>query len=131
MQHTLALTLTSLISIVLAVIHLTEDVVRGFEAGRTEMFNGVLIGAVWLYAVLGLPEGRIRYLTILLFSIGGAGVAYIHMRGAGLVGGRIAGSSGMFFWVFTLLMLGVTAACAAMLCVHGLWRAFRKNDPVP
>jgi hypothetical protein len=120
--------MTSLISILLAMIHLTEDVVRGFERGGPEMFNGVLIGAVWLYAVLGLAEGRVRYAVILLFSIGGAGVAYIHMRGAGLAGGRIAGSSGMFFWVFTLLTLGVTSVVSALLSVQGLWhlRAARR-----
>ena len=31
------------------------------------------------------------------------------MRGAGLVGGRIANTDGMFFWVWTLIALGVTA----------------------
>jgi hypothetical protein len=32
------------------------------------------------------------------------------MQGAGLVGGRIANSSGMFFWVWTHLALGANRA---------------------
>jgi hypothetical protein len=36
-------------------------------------------------------------------------VTVVHMMGAGLVGGRIANSSGVFFWVWTLIALGVTA----------------------
>ena len=127
MRQDLTLLITSLVSIVLALIHLAEDIVRGFEPGRTETFNGVLIGAVWLYAVLGVPDGRVRYVLIMLLSIGGAGVSYIHMRGAGLAGGRIAGSDGVFLWVFTLLALGVASSLAAMLSLTGLWRLRRAK----
>ena len=125
MKDNLTLVVLSLLSIVLALIHLTEDIVRGFERGGPEMFNGVLIAAVWLYAALVLVGRRSGYVILLLLSIGGAGVAYIHMRGAGLAGGRIANSSGVFFWVFTLLTLGATSTCAAMLAARGLWRQWR------
>jgi hypothetical protein len=43
------------------------------------------------------------------------------MRGAGLVGGRIANSSGIFFWVWTLIALGVTSAFSAILAARRLW----------
>jgi hypothetical protein len=49
------------------------------------------------------------------------------MRGAGLVGGRIAGSSGIFFWVWTLLALGVTAVFSLILSARGLW-SLRRRD---
>src|SRR5437867_1142870 len=39
----------------------------------------------------------ITSLLSILGSIGGLGVLVIHMRGAGLVGGRIANSGGVFF----------------------------------
>ena len=115
------LIVTSLLSILLGLFHLTEDIVRGFERGGPEMFTGVLIAAVWLYATLALADRRSGLVILLVLSIGGAGVSYIHMRGAGLAGGRIANSSGIFFWVFTLLTLGVTSTCSVMLAARELW----------
>ena len=57
---------------------------------------------------------------MLLGSILGAGVPVIHMMGVGLVGGRIANSAGVFFWVWTLIALGVTATFS-VLSARGLW----------
>ena len=57
----------------------------------------------------------------LLAAILGLGVLTLHMSGKGLVGGRIANSSGIFFWVWTLLMLGVTSAFSIVLSARGLW----------
>ena len=122
MNLKVTLTITSLLSILLGVLHLTDDIVRGFERGGPSTYNGVLIAAVWLYATLALPDRRSGYVIMLLASIGTAGVPLIHMRGAGLVGGRIANSSGVFFWVMTLLTLGVTAIVSAILSARGLWR---------
>jgi hypothetical protein len=126
MNHHRTLVITSLLSILLALIHVTEDVVRGIERGGPEMFNGVLIAAMWLYATVGLAEGRIKYGLLLVFSIGAAGVSYIHMRGAGLAGGRIANSEGVFFWVLTLLTLGALGVCSVLLSARGLWGWWRN-----
>lgn len=62
---------------------------------------------------------------------GAAGVPFLHMRGAGLVGGRIADSGGMLFWVFTLLALGTTGIVSAILSAQGLWslRTGRREAP--
>ena len=69
-----------------------------------------------------LGERRWAHLIVLIGSIGGAGVPYLHMMGRGLVGGRAANYSGVFFWVWTLLALGVTASVSAVLSARGLWR---------
>ena len=50
-----------------------------------------------------LVERRWAHLILLIGSIGAAGVPYLHMMGRGLVGGRAANYSGVFFWVWTLL----------------------------
>jgi hypothetical protein len=81
----------------------------------------VLILVVWLYGTLVLGERRLGYVIMLLGSIFGLGVLVIHMRGAGLAGGRIANSNGVFFWVWTLIALGVTAAFSITLSARGLW----------
>jgi hypothetical protein len=36
-------------------------------------------------------------------------------------GGRIADSSGVFFWIWTLIALGVTTIFSAILSTRGLW----------
>jgi hypothetical protein len=121
MKHTVILITTSLLSILFLTFHLTEDIVRGFERGGVSTLVGLLIAAVWLYGTLVLAERRSGYIIILLGSLLGAGVPLIHMRGAGLVGGRIANSSGVFFWVWRLIALGVTAIFSVILAARGLW----------
>ncbi|HEX3249934.1 MAG TPA: hypothetical protein VHS05_10940, partial [Pyrinomonadaceae bacterium] len=109
MKHSVMLTITSLLTILLMTFHLSDDIVRGFEGGGPKNVIGVLMMVVWLYGVLVLSERRSGYIIILLGSILGSGVPIIHMTGAGLVGGRIANSSRIFFWVWTLITLQVTA----------------------
>ena len=58
---------------------------------------------------------------MLFGSLLGSVMPMAHMRGAGLVGGRIASSDGKFLWVFTLLALGVTATFSVILSARGLW----------
>jgi hypothetical protein len=128
MHHTVTLTITSLLSILFASFHLADDVVRGIDPGGIATFNGVLIMVVWLYGTLVLAGRRSGYVIVLLLSIGGAGVSLLHMTGVGLVGGRIANSSGKFFWVWTLLALGVTATFSAILSARGLWSLWRVSN---
>jgi hypothetical protein len=121
MNHALTLTITSLLSILLFTFHLSNDIVRGFEPGGFKNVSGILILAVWLYGTLALAGRRSGYILMLLGSLLGSVVPLAHMRGAGLVGGRIANSSGKFFWVWTLIALGVTAAFSVVLSARGLW----------
>jgi hypothetical protein len=116
------LTVTSLLALLFASFHLADDVVRGFEPGGVNNYTGVIIMVVWMYATLMLAERRSGYVIMLLGSLLGAAVPLIHMRGAGLVGGRVAHSSGMFFWVWTHLALGATALFSFILSARELWR---------
>jgi len=122
LKNNLTLTITSLLSILLAVFHLSDDIVRGFEPGGFRQVTGILMMVVWLYGTLVLSGRRSGYIIILLGSLLGSVMPLAHMRGAGLVGGRVAHSSGMLFWVWTMLTLGVTAFFSFILSVQGLWR---------
>jgi hypothetical protein len=128
MTHRGILTVTSLLSILLLAFHLTDDIVRGIEPGKLSTMVGVIILAVWLYGTLALAGRRLGYVIVLLGSILGSGVPVVHMMGTGLVGGRIANSNGVFFWVWTLIALGVTAICSVILGVRGLWSG-QSSDP--
>ena len=121
MKQNVTLTITSLLSILFMTFHLSDDIVRGFEPGGLRNVTGVLMMVIWLFGTLVLAGRRSGYIIILLGSILGSGVPVVHMMGRGLVGGRIANSSGIHFWVWTLLTLQVVAIFSLILSVRGLW----------
>ena len=121
MKYNAILPITSLLSILLFTFHLSDDIVRGMEPGGFKNISGVVIVVVWLYGALVLAGRRSGYIITLLGSLLGFVVLLAHVRGVGLVGGRIANSSGIFFWVWTLLALGVISLFSLVLSVRGLW----------
>ncbi|HJR08115.1 MAG TPA: hypothetical protein VJ842_12715 [Pyrinomonadaceae bacterium] len=123
MKHSVMLTIASLLSILFFTLHLTDDIVRGFEpGGLSNLIGGVLISVVWLYATLVLAGRRSGYVILLIGSLLGLGIPFIHMRGKGVgVASAIANSSGGFFFVWTLIALGVTALFSVILSARGLW----------
>ena len=123
------LTITALLSVVLGSFHLADDVVLRIEPGGSSNYIGIVITAVYLYAVLMLPNRRSAHAIVLLFSIGGAGVPYLHMQGVGMVGGRAANSTHMFFWVWTIMALGMTTIVSAVLAANGLWNLRHGGRP--
>lgn len=128
MKQNVILTVTSLLSILLTTFHLADDILRGFSSGGVMNLVGVLILVLWLYGTLVLAERRSGYVIIFLGSLLGSVVPVIHMTGSGLVGGRIAGSSGVFFWVWTLIALSVTTIFSLILSARGL-RSLRRGQP--
>ncbi len=121
MKQNALLTTTSLLSMLLCTFHISEDIVRGFEPGGFRQVTGILIIVVWLYGTIVLAGRRSGFIIILLGSLLGSVMPLVHMRGVGLVGGRIANSNGMFFWVWTLFTLGAIAFFSVILSVRGLW----------
>jgi hypothetical protein len=112
MKPNVMLTIASLLSILFFTFHLTDDIVRGMEPGTLPNLIAVPILVIRLYGTLVLAERRSGYVIILLLgSLLGLLVPVVHMKGAG-VGGAIAKSSGAFFFIWTLLALGVTARSA-------------------
>ena len=123
MKQSVLLTITSLLTILLLTFHLADDIVRGFEKGNVSNLIAVPIVVVWLYATLVLAERRSGYIITLLLSLLGMIVPVIHMQGKGVgAGSRIAGSHGAFFFVWTLIAIGVTTLFSFILAAHGLWR---------
>ena len=114
------LTIASFLSILFITLHTTDDIVRGMEPGRLFDLIVVPILVVWLYGTLVLAGRRSGHVIILLGSLLGLLVPVIHMKGAG-VGGALAKSSGAFFFIWTLIALGVTALFSVILSARGLW----------
>ena len=116
------LTIASLLSVLFVTLHTADDIVRGMEPGTLFDLIVVPILVVWLYGTLVLAERRSGYVIILLGSLLGLLVPVIHMKGKGVgVASGIANSSGGFFFVWTLIALGVTALFSIVLSARGLW----------
>ena len=82
----------------------------------------MLITVVWLYGTLVLAERRSGYIIMLLGSLFSLVVPVVHMKGKGVgVTSRIANSSGHFFFVWTLIAIGVIGLFSAILAARGLW----------
>ena len=121
----------SLLSILLCTFHLADDIVRGFEKGGVANLLVVPIAIVWLYGTLVLAGRRSGFIIILLFSLFSLVVPVIHMKGRGVgVTSSIGHTSGAFFFVWTLLAIGVTGLFSAILSVHGLWRLPWRRRPL-
>lgn len=115
------LTIASLLSILFFTVHLADDIVRGFEKGGLSNLTAVPICVLWLYGTLVLAQRRSGYVIILLLSLLSLGIPILHMKGQGVGVPSIANSRGGFFFVWTLLALGVTALFSFILSVRGLW----------
>ncbi len=123
MKHSAMLTIASLLSILFFTFHLTDDIVRGFEpGGLNNLIGGVLILVVWLYGTLVLGERRSGYIILLLGGLLSLGVPVLHMKGKGVrVASGIANSSGGFFFVWTLIALGLAGVFSVILSARALW----------
>jgi hypothetical protein len=123
-QHAI-LVVTSLLSILLLTLHVTDDIVRGIS--KAEPSNiALLILAVFLYGTLVLAERRSGHVIMLLVGLFAAGMPVIHMRGAHY--GEIAKFTGGFFFVWTLWALGSLGGFTFILSARGLW-SLRRGQP--
>lgn len=128
MKDSSMLTIASLLSLLFLTFHLADDIVFGFEPGGVaNLVGGVLISVVWLYGVLVLGNRRSGYIIMLLGALLSMFVPYVHMKGKGVgVTSRLGNTSGHFFFVWTLLAIGVLGLFSAILAARELsalpWR---------
>jgi hypothetical protein len=128
MKRSATLTVASLLSIVLFLLHLADDIVRGMEPGTFQNLIAVPIAVVWLYGTLVLAERRSGYVIMLVASLLGSIVPIVHMMGKGVgVASNVGKSGGAFFFVWTLFAIGVTSLLSVVLSVRGLWSLRRRT----
>jgi hypothetical protein len=120
MKPRVLLTVTSLISILLLSLHISEDIVLGFSGGGLENLAGIAILVVYLCGTLLLSDRRTGLVIILLGSLVAAAMPVLHMSGAGV---GVKRSAGAFFFIWTLYALGVTGTFGVILSVRALLSA--------
>ena len=124
MKNDVTLTVTSLLTALLTLLHVTDDIIRGISPPGLDNLTMVVILTVWLYATLVLTGRRSGYVILMAGCLLALVVLVLHFKGAGIV--RAAKSGGGFFFIWTLLALGTTALFSFILCVHGLWSLRRR-----
>jgi hypothetical protein len=117
-KHNLTLTITSLLSLLLLTLHITDDIVRGISKAESSNI-ALIVLVVFLYGTLMLSERRSGHVIMLLVGLFAAGMPVIHMRGTHY--GDIARSAGGFFFVWTLWALGGLGGVTIVLAAQGLW----------
>ena len=119
MKNNTLLTTTSLLSMVLMTLHITDDIVRGISPAARDNVGAVVIFLVWICGTLLLSERRLGYVIQLLGGLFAAAMPVLHMTGARYP--AIATSSGGFFFIWTLIVVGVTGTFAVILSARALW----------
>lgn len=118
MKHNTLLVVTSLLSILLLTLHITDDIVRGIS--KAEPSNIALVVLVLLlYGTLVLAERGSGHVIMLLVGLLAAAMPVMHMRGTHYP--DIAKSPGGFFFVWTLWALGGLGGLTFVLAAQGLW----------
>ena len=122
MNHTGLLKVTSLLSLLLLTLHVTDDIVRGMA--KAESSNTALVVlVVLLYGTLVLADRRSGHVITFLVGLVATIVPVMHMRGSHYP--EIAASSGGFFFVWTLWALGALGGVTLILSVRGVWNLRR------
>jgi hypothetical protein len=125
MRHGPVLIVTSLLSILLLTLHVTDDIVRGIS--KAEPSNiALIVLAAFLYGTLVLAERASGHVIMLLVGFFAAAMPVIHMRGVHYP--EIARSPRGFFFVWTLWALGGLGGVTFALAARGLWR-LRRGRP--
>jgi len=128
MKDTATLTIASLLSILLFTFHLADDIIRGMEPGKLADLTAVPILVFWLYGTLVLAGRRSGYIITFLGGLLSLVVPIVHMMGKGVgITSRLANSSGHFFFVWTLIAMGVTGLFSVILSARGLWSLRRER----
>jgi hypothetical protein len=125
MKNDRLLTIMSLLSIVLMSLHITDDIVRGISPAAPDNVGAVVIFLVWLFGTLMLTERRSGYVIQLLGGIFAAAMPVLHMKGARYP--AIATSPGGFFFIWSLIVVGVTGTFAVILAARALWLTFGRS----
>jgi hypothetical protein len=121
MRQNITLTISSLLTLVLFMLHLTDDILHdkaGLDLQGTIIC--LLIMLVLLYGTVELAGRRLGFVIMFLGGIGAAYMPFLHGLGP-------RATRWGFFFVWTMLAMGVSGSFAAILALRALWRTRRAG----
>ena len=120
MKHHVVLTVASLLSLLLMIVHLTQDTILQPEGSMTYPIPVVVL-SLWLYATLVASERIWGYIMMLLGGLFSVAMIVVHAKGI------VVRQSGGFFFVWTLFALSATGWVTIILAARGLASAVRAR----
>jgi hypothetical protein len=120
MNSRIMLTVTSLLSLLLIMAHLTHDTLLQV-VGAVEYPIPVVIFTVWLYGTLMLPDRVPGYVIMFLGGLFSAAMIVVHAKGIAVQ------KTGGFYFVWTLFALSTTGWFTMILAARGMWLALRAR----
>jgi len=120
MKQSDLLSLTSILSVLLLALHISQDIVFGFDRAGLNHLVGVAILLVVVCGAVLLRERTLGKVIMLLGGLMAAGMLPLHMRNGLLP--EFLEKSGALLFVWTLYLLGVNGAFSVILAVLSLRR---------
>lgn len=112
------LSVTSLLSVLLLALHISQDIIFGLDRAGLNHLTGVAILLVLVCGAILLPEQRSGKVIMLLGGVMAAGMLPLHMRNG--LRPEFLEKSGALFFVWTLYLLGVNGTFSVILAVKAL-----------
>lgn len=109
---------TSIISVLLLALHISQDIVFGFDRGGLNQLVGVAILLVIVCGAALLRERALGKVIMLLGGVIAVGMLPLHMRNG--LRPEFLERSGALLFIWTLYVLGVTGAFSIILAVLAL-----------
>jgi hypothetical protein len=119
-KQTDLLSLTSVASALLLALHISQDIVFGFDSAGLNHLVGVAILLVIVCGALLLRERVVGKVIMLLGGVMAAGMLPLHMRHG--LRPEFLEKSGATLFIWTLYVLGVLGAFSVILSVQALRR---------
>lgn len=121
MKQNITLTVSSLLTLVLFVFHLTDDTLHAKEGMNTVgTIITLLIALLMLIGTVELAGRRSGYVITLLGGLAALWMPFLHGLGP-------RATRWGFFFVWTMIAMGVIGAYTAGLSARALWRSFRTS----
>src|SRR5689334_19807585 len=108
----------TLASVVLLALHISQDIVFGFDRAGLNHLVGVGILLVVTCGAVLLPHRRLGQVIMLLGGIMAAGMLPLHMRNG--MRAEFLAKSGALLFIWTLYVLGVMGFLSMILAVRAL-----------
>jgi hypothetical protein len=121
MKPKVMLIVASLLTLLLTIVHLTQDVMYQAD-GTNKIPIPVVIFAVWLYGTLMLSDRIWGYIIMLFGGLIGAAMIILHSKG-----GVVISNSHGFFFVWTLFALSTTGWFTMILSAREIWTTLRSR----
>jgi hypothetical protein len=129
MQRNLTLTIASFLSILFLSFHLAQDALRApvasFAAGPGN-FTVIVTLSILLFGTVSLAGRRSGFVIQFLTGVIALGMPILHLKSRGVSPDPRPG--GTFFFMWSLIVLGVLGIFTAVLSAHALWNTRRRNE---